>query len=149
MKNKKRNPDYLKDFSLVSKGKNGWRCYFVMWAIITKDKVELVAVVGIEFKTKKQAVERTWKKLKKDLDKNRVSLNGKYINFISIAPVLIIPRNLKKSVKWYIEETEEEVGEVGSVERPTAEEIAIENDPRTKAEYKDTEKLMEKAEKKK
>jgi len=31
---------------------------------------------------------------------------------------------------------------VGAVDRPSAEEIAIEKNPRLKAEYKDTEKLM-------
>ena len=31
---------------------------------------------------------------------------------------------------------------IGFVERPTAEEIQIENNPKLKAEYKDTEKLM-------
>lgn len=38
-------------------------------------------------------------------------------------------------------ETDEEIG---SVDRPTAEEVEIENDPVAKAEYKDTEKLMSK-----
>lgn len=58
----------------------------------------------------------------------------------------------KKSLKGYVESTETKKvddSEVGSVERPTAEEIAIENDPRAKAEFEDTEKLMTKAEKKK
>lgn len=43
---------------------------------------------------------------------------------------------------------EMEEGKVGSVDRPTAEEIAIEKDPIAKAEFKDTGKLMDKAEKK-
>jgi len=37
---------------------------------------------------------------------------------------------------------EEDKIEVGSVERPNAEEIEIEENPKLKAEYKDTEKLM-------
>ena len=61
----------------------------------------------------------------------------------------------KKSLKGYVESTkiketkEVKDSEVGSVERPTGEEIAIEKDPRKKAEFEDTEKLMKKAEKKK
>jgi len=37
---------------------------------------------------------------------------------------------------------EDKKADVGVVERPNAEEIDIENNPRLKAEYKDTERLM-------
>ena len=39
----------------------------------------------------------------------------------------------------------EEDNEIGGVDRPTAEEIEIENDPKMKAEFEDTSRLMEKA----
>ena len=38
---------------------------------------------------------------------------------------------------------EQEKVEVGTIERPNAEEIAIENNPKLKAEYEDTERVME------
>ena len=59
----------------------------------------------------------------------------------------LLPKGIEedeKAKKLHLKECKDDF-EVGSVDRPTAEEIAIEKNPKLKAEYKETEKLMKKA----
>jgi hypothetical protein len=100
--------NYLKDFALISKKrhKGKYRVYFCMWFIESPNKCRLRPFTGIG-KTKKKALENTWRRLSKELKSGGMKVEKEIIEPISIAPALRIPNEYKSIIEFYNKELNE------------------------------------------
>ncbi len=116
----RKNFDYIKKFAVVGRQSISsafhlgvaWRAYYCLWVIESVKKTELRLFTGIG-KTRKEAVESTWKNLSKQLKKGKIKMlkdelgeledKGNYqeISFISLAPAVIIPKEYGEYLKFY------------------------------------------------
>ena len=118
----------------------------------TKDLVKLILESDLPTYTQSDIVERYLVAI----DSDQIVVDNQVLNMVKMilrSGVSIDRKNqvVRKYLLALPGETKAIIqkprGGVGSVERPSAEEIEIEENPRLKAEYRDTEKLMRKADK--